>query len=117
GLLTAPVDVGQPVMAPGERMALLVVPDGEAGTELVVKWIAFDRGYGSTFNRPPEDLFAVQLEGARGETPPLPAIQRAITPLSPAGATPITLTLTYQSDPFQLGINGIPYKDAEPLMA
>ena len=117
GLLTAPIDVAQPVIAPGERMDLLVVPDGEAGTELVVKWIAFDRGYGSTFNRPPEDLFAVQLEGARGETPPLPAIQRAITPLSPAGATPITLTLTYQSDPFQLGINGIPYKDAEPLMA
>src|SRR6266496_3036425 len=89
GLLTAPVDVVQPVMAPGERMDLLVVPDGAPGTELVVKWIAFDRGYGSTFNRPPQDLFAVQLEGARAETPPLPTIQRAIAPLPTDGATPI----------------------------
>jgi FtsP/CotA-like multicopper oxidase with cupredoxin domain len=117
GLLTAPVDVAQPVMAPGERMDLLVVPDGASGTELVVKWIAFDRGYGSTFNHPPEDLFAVQLEGAHAETPPLPTIQRAIAPLPTDGATPITLALTYQATPFQLGINGVPFKDSEPLMA
>jgi len=117
GLMAAPIDVAQPVIAPGERMDLLVVPDGEPGTELVVKWIAFDRGYGSTFNRPPEDLFAVQLQGARAETPPLPTIQRAITPIPTAGATQISMALTYQSDPFQMGINGIPFKDSEPLMA
>jgi FtsP/CotA-like multicopper oxidase with cupredoxin domain len=117
GLMAAPVDVDQPVIAPGERMDLLVVPQGAPGAELVVKWIAFDRGYGSTFNRPPLDLFAVQLEGSPVETPPLPVIQRAITPLSPVGATPIDLTLTEQYSPFSLGINGIPFKDSEPLMA
>jgi FtsP/CotA-like multicopper oxidase with cupredoxin domain len=117
GLLTSPVEVAQPVVTPGERMDLLVVPQGEAGAELVVKWIAFDRGYGSTFERPPLDLFAVRLEGSTVETPPLPAIQRAIEPLPTDGATPINLSLTATSMPFSLGINGVPFKDSEPLMA
>jgi FtsP/CotA-like multicopper oxidase with cupredoxin domain len=117
GLLAAPVDVAQPVVAPGERMDLLVVPDGPSDTELIVKWIAFDRGYGSTFNHPPQDLLAVRLEGAHAETPPMPVIERAIARLPTEGATPIALSLTYQATPFQLGINGVPFKDSEPLMA
>src|SRR5262245_36421974 len=117
GLMTSPVEVAQPVVAPGERMDLLVVPHGDAGAELVVKWIAFDRGYGSTFERPPLDLFAVRLEGSHAETPALPTVGRAITPLPTDGATPITLQLTYQSAPFQLGINGVPFQDSEPIMA
>jgi FtsP/CotA-like multicopper oxidase with cupredoxin domain len=118
GFLTAPIDVAQPVLTPGERADLLVVPQGDPGTELVVKWVAFDRGYGSTFNRPPEDLFTVQFEGSRVETPPMPVIQRTIEPLSPVGATPITLQLTEQSStPLELGINGVSFKDSQPLMA
>jgi FtsP/CotA-like multicopper oxidase with cupredoxin domain len=117
GLMTTPVEVSQPVIAPGERMDLLVVPSGEPGTELVVRWVAFDRGYGSTYNRPPEDLFVVRLEGSPVATPPLPVIQRDIAPLPTVGATSVALALTYQADPFQLGINGVPFKDSEPLMA
>ena len=119
GLLTAPVEVSQPVIAPGERMDLLVVPQGDPGSQLMVRWIAFDRGFGSTFNRPPEDLFAVALEGPPAEaTPPLPVIQRDIAPLATDGATAISLTLTQQSTtPFELGINGVAYKDSQPLMA
>ena len=117
GLLTSPVDVAQPVITPGERMDLLVVPQGQSGDELVVKWIAFDRGYGSTFERPPLDLFAVRLEGSTVDTPPLPAIQREITPLSTDGATQINLSLTATSMPFSMGINGVAFKDSQPLMA
>jgi FtsP/CotA-like multicopper oxidase with cupredoxin domain len=118
GLLTAPVDVAQPVIAPGERMDLLVVPDGEPGSQLVVQWIAFDRGYGSTFNRPPEDLFVVDLEGTRVETPPLPPVGRAIEPLAIDGAGAVPIQLTYDAGPpMQLGINGVAFKDSEPLMA
>ena len=81
GLLTAPVEVSRPVLTPGERADLLVVPEGEPGAELVVRWIPFDRGFGSTFNRPNEDLFTVRLEGTRAETPALPELRREIAPL------------------------------------
>jgi len=118
GLLTAPVEVAQPVITPGERMDLIVTPDGDAGSELVVKWIAFDRGFGSTYGRPPEDLFVVRLEGTRAEPAPMPVVRRDIPPLAIDGATQIDLTLTQVSTtPFQLGINGVAYKDSEPLMA
>ena len=118
GFLTAPVEVSQPVLTPGERADLLVVPEGESGSKLVVRWVAFDRGFGSTFNRPPEDLFTVELEGTRAETPALPEITRSITPLSTVGATPITLSLDQVSvTPFKLGINGVAFEDSDPIMA
>ena len=117
-MLTAPLDVAQPEIAPGERMDLLVVPEGKAGDELVVRWIAFDRGYGSTFNRPDIDLFAVRLEGTHVDTPPLPALGRSITPLPTDGASPVDLSLTAQyTTPLILGINGVPYDQSQPLMA
>ena len=118
GLLTAPVTVAQPVLAPGERMDLLVVPDGEPGTELVVRWIAFDRGYGSTFNRPPEDLFAVQLEGAPRRDAAAarhPARDRAAADRRRHADR--SLADVAEPTPFQLGINGVAFKDSEPLMA
>jgi len=118
GLLTSPVEVSRPVLTPGERADLLVVPEGEPGAELVVRWIPFDRGFGSTFNRPTEDLFTVRLEGTRAETPALPELRRQIAPLSTAGATPITLSLDQVSTtPFKLGVNGVAFEDSEPIMA
>jgi FtsP/CotA-like multicopper oxidase with cupredoxin domain len=118
GLLSAPIEVSQPVLTPGERADLLIVPEGESGSELVVRWIAFDRGFGSTFERPPVDLFTVKLAGSHVETPAMPAVARAIAALQTDGATPITLSLDEVStSPFELGINGVPYKDAQPLMA
>jgi len=99
-------------------MDLIVTPEGAAGSELVVKWIAFDRGFGTAYNRPPEDMFVVRLEGTRAEPSPMPLVRRDIPALVIDGATQIDLTLTQVSTtPFQLGINGVAYKDAEPLMA
>jgi FtsP/CotA-like multicopper oxidase with cupredoxin domain len=118
GLLPAPVEVAQPVLTPGERADLLIVPEGEPGTEMVVRWIASDRGFGSTFGRPPEDLFVVKLEGTRADSPPLPVIARSIAPLSIEGATDIPLALTADpGPPLRLGINGVPFEEAEPVMA
>jgi FtsP/CotA-like multicopper oxidase with cupredoxin domain len=117
-MLPAPVAIERPTMTPGERMDLIVVPRGEPGSELVVRWIASDRGFGSTYNRPPEDLFVVKLEGSPVESPPMPAIQRAIAPLSVDGASAVDIQLTQQpGSPLALGINGVAFKDAEPLMA
>ena len=112
------MEVSRPVLTPGERADLLVVPEGEEGAELVVRWIPFDRGFGSTFNRPNEDLFTVRLEGARAKTPALPEIRREIAPLATAGATPITLSFDQVSTtPFKLGVNGVAFEDSEPIMA
>jgi FtsP/CotA-like multicopper oxidase with cupredoxin domain len=119
GLLTAPVPVEQPVLAPGERADLLVVPNGEPGTEIMLRWIAFDRGFGTAFERPPVDLMLVRLEGSPVETLAMPTIARTIAPLATDGATEVTLVLTANAPgtPFELGINGVRFEDAAPVMA
>jgi FtsP/CotA-like multicopper oxidase with cupredoxin domain len=117
GLMAAPVNVAQPVLAPAERADLIVVPDGEPGSDLVVQWLPFDRGFGATLE-PIQDLFVVHLEGTRVATPPMPAVGRAIAPLDTTGATPISIALTEDStSPLELGINGVAYANAQPFMA
>ncbi len=120
GLITEPEEIERPVLAPGERADLRVVPRGAPGSELGLRWIPFDRGYGSTEFRSEEDLLALRFaEGAEAETPAMPAIARAIEPIATAGATDVTLALT-QNDvngKMALGINGVPSWEAEPLTA
>jgi FtsP/CotA-like multicopper oxidase with cupredoxin domain len=113
GLMNAPVTMEMPVLAPAERADLIVVPTGNSGDDLVVRWVAYDRGWGTAVFRDPEDLLVVHLEGTQVPTPALPAIHRDIAPLSLASATPITISLDQvSSNPFELGINGTPFKDA-----
>ncbi|HEX9295915.1 MAG TPA: multicopper oxidase family protein [Polyangiaceae bacterium] len=119
GLLTGPVPVDEPVLAPGERADLVVVPQGTPGSDVAVRWVAFDRGWGTTFNRPPEDLFLVHFEGDPVVTPQLPTVGRKIDPLPTGGATPVNLSLTWQqgTGPLVLGINNVPFDESTPLMA
>jgi len=81
--------------------------------------VAFDRGWGTTFNRPPEDLFLVHFEGDPVVTPQLPTVGRKIDPLPTGGATPVNLSLTWQqgTGPLVLGINNVPFDESTPLMA
>jgi FtsP/CotA-like multicopper oxidase with cupredoxin domain len=117
GLMAAPVTVAEPVLGPAERADLLVVPNGEPGADLVVQWLPFDRGFGATLE-PITDLFVVRLEGSPVATPPMPEVHRQITPLDTTGATLVDIRLTQDSlSPFELGINGVAYKDAAPFMA
>ncbi|HEX2657358.1 MAG TPA: multicopper oxidase family protein, partial [Polyangia bacterium] len=118
GLMNAPVTTEMPLLAPAERADLIVVPTGNSGDDLVVRWIAYDRGWGTAVFRDPEDLLVVHLEGSPVPTPALPAIHRAIAPLSLEGATPVSLTLDQvSSTPFELGINGVGYKEAPAYRA
>ena len=117
GRLMAPIDVDMPVIAPGEREDLVVVPQGAPGSQVVVQWAPYDRGFATNLE-PPVDLFVVQLEGSPVTSPPLPALNRTISPISVAGATPVNIELTYGgSSPLRLGINGVTYADAQPFMA
>ncbi len=120
GLLAAPVESDTLVLAPGERADALLVPRGAPGETLIVRWTPYDRGYGTTFNRPDEPLFRVALDDAPAiATPALPALGRAIEPLEPSGATPraMTLTQTEVDGVVQMGIDGVPSWLAPPLSA
>lgn len=118
GLMAQPITIEQPMLAPAERADLIVVPTGVPGTDVVVRWIAFDRGFGTAFNRPPEDLFVVHLEGEPVAPPTIPDIHRDIRPLDLGTAGLVSLTLTEdQLSPIELGINGVPYAASQPVMA
>ncbi|NUQ75675.1 MAG: multicopper oxidase family protein [Polyangiaceae bacterium] len=120
GLASEPRETDAPVLAPGERADVLVTPNGAPGSTLSVKWVPFDRGYGSTFNRAEEELFQIRLTSdSAAESRALPAIGRAIETLDISTATPISLELTSSqvNGEVVMGINGVPSWDAAPIPA
>jgi len=114
GRLMAPIDVDTPVIAPGEREDLVVVPQGAPGSQVVVQSTPYDRGFATNLE-PAVDLFVVQFEGSQVESDPLPGLNRTITPLSVEGATPVNIELTANGT--SMGISGVAYPDAQPYMA
>lgn len=117
GRLEAATDTDMPLLVPGERADLVVVPQGAPGTRLTVQAEPYDRGLGTAFATP-VDLFVVQLEGTPVTPDPLPALDRTIEPLSVASATSVDIALTYDgSSPLSLGISGVAYQDSQPYMA
>jgi len=119
GLLEAPRASGQVMVAPGERADLVVKPEGGPGQELEVRWLPYDRGYGTGL-RDPENLFSIKLEGlpATGG-PTVPSQLRDIAPVDASGAQEqlIQLTEMPMGSEMMLGINGVAAKDAVPILA
>jgi FtsP/CotA-like multicopper oxidase with cupredoxin domain len=119
GLLEQPIDSDTIVLAPAERADVVLVPQGDIGSEVPVRWVAFDRGFGTTVGRPDEDIFYLHFV----DTPQLPAetlpsTARVIEPLVTRGAAEVKLDLMQVSSaPLQLGINGVPAAQAAPLRA
>jgi FtsP/CotA-like multicopper oxidase with cupredoxin domain len=110
------------VLGPGERADVLVAPRGKPGSELTVLSQLFDRGYGSTEFRLPEDLFHIRFADLPEMAPqPLPKPQRVIEPLDTAGATPVELNLTIiqrrEDKEFEYHINNQPWWKATPIRA
>ena len=108
------------LLAPGERADAVLSPTGDPGAELALRWIPFDRGYGSTEFREPVDVMVMRFVDAPAVTPPPPpTVTRAIEPLDISDATPVELELTQNDEAatLELGINGVPSWEAEPLMA
>jgi FtsP/CotA-like multicopper oxidase with cupredoxin domain len=119
GLSQSPKMMGRPLLTPGQRADLVVVPE-VVEEPLVLRWLPFDRGYGSTEYRPVEDVMAIELEGERGQPPPQPpAVGREIEPVDTSGAEELDIALTLNPDleVIELGINGVPSWAAEPLEA
>jgi FtsP/CotA-like multicopper oxidase with cupredoxin domain len=120
GFLEAPVETDRLVVIPGERADVLITPRGAPGAELVARWVPYDRGYGSTFNRPEVETFRIRLaEEAPVQNAPLPARLATVGPLDPEGAAVQAIRLTSMTvmGKLVMGINGKPAGQNEPIAA
>jgi FtsP/CotA-like multicopper oxidase with cupredoxin domain len=98
------------VLAPGERMDVILAPRAEAGGALMLKTIPFDRGFGSTEYRTVEDLMTlVPADMPAVQPAKLPVVRRTIVPMDPKGATPIRLELVLNKAQGAFGIEGGPF--------
>jgi FtsP/CotA-like multicopper oxidase with cupredoxin domain len=121
GFIPAPIDKQMLVVIPGGRADVVVEPKGDPGTTATVKWIPYDRGYGSTYMIPEEDLFNVALSDDAPWVEPnaLPATLATVAPLdtSTSIARSISLTADTSSGDVVLGIDGVPASMAKALAA
>jgi FtsP/CotA-like multicopper oxidase with cupredoxin domain len=112
GFIQAPVENQQLLVIPGGRADVIVEPKGAPGTTATVRWIPYDRGYGSTYMIPAQDLFYVKLtdDAPYVEKTPLPTQLRTIAPIDTSTALSRTITLTQDEVNGQLvlGIDGVP---------
>jgi len=110
GLLEYSVQQNHLVLAPGERMDVLVAPRLEGKGPLLLSSTPFDRGFGSTEFRSVEDLMKLTpADLPPVAAAPLPQFKRAIAPLSSAGAMPINLKLVLNKAQGAFGIEGGPF--------
>jgi FtsP/CotA-like multicopper oxidase with cupredoxin domain len=121
GLIAAPLETDRLLVIPGERADVVVTFHGSPGTRLPVRWIAYDRGFGSTEFRPEENILYVELSPDEPvDEVPLPATLREVAPLDVAAVTTvrsIALTQATVDGRLVLGIDGVPSWEADPLHA
>jgi FtsP/CotA-like multicopper oxidase with cupredoxin domain len=120
GLVTAPVVSDRLLVIPGGRADVLVTPNGRPGQVLTVRWVAYDRGFGTAYMRPDQDLFYLRMAVADPvQEDPVPDVLRAIEPLDATGAKArnITLTMAETDGHLVLGIDGVPASMAQPYYA
>ncbi|MDX2055272.1 MAG: multicopper oxidase family protein [Polyangiaceae bacterium] len=120
GKTSDPEELSAILVAPAERVDVLLTLEAEPKASLPVRWVPFDRGFGTAFNRPEALMFTMAVADMPGlPAPKLPAFHRDIEPLDISLATPIQMELT-ENDigaQFALGINGVPSWKAEPILA
>jgi FtsP/CotA-like multicopper oxidase with cupredoxin domain len=119
GRLESPVAVREPVVAPGERLDLLLEPRSDAAPTLELMALPFSRGIPLPASRA-ERLVTLRF-GERGyePSPTLPSLERDLSPIETAGATPVPLTLTVgiETSPVVMGINGVPFAAGDAIHA
>jgi FtsP/CotA-like multicopper oxidase with cupredoxin domain len=108
------------VVAPGERMDVIVTPKGTPGSDITVRSLPHNRGYGSEYLNV-EDLFTIALANASPYSAParLP-VKRSIKPLDGTGATPINMDITLvqvNERTIEYRINNVPPAKLVPVQA
>ena len=107
-------------LVPGERMDVVFTPPFAAGSTVPLRWRPVDRGYGTVFGRSAEPIMDITtIEAPAVEATPVAGPLREIPAVDVAAAVHHTLDLTIDSDgdTVEMGINGVPSWDAEPLHA
>jgi FtsP/CotA-like multicopper oxidase with cupredoxin domain len=120
GFAAAPIDSDRLVLTPGERADVLFTLDAAAPSELPIRWVPFERGFGSTEFRTEISVFRIAATDEPPLVPPpLPEVSRAIEPLDLRNAASVSMALTETITPteFWLGVDGLPGWQTEPLMA
>ncbi|HET7542462.1 MAG TPA: multicopper oxidase family protein [Polyangiaceae bacterium] len=120
GFIESPETLDTVLLTPAQRADVIVEPQPTAGnTALSLRWLAYDRGFGTAFNRPPEDLLRLQFDGDPVKADPLPALHREIPAPDASNARAIDISLTEEQTSdgtVVMGINGVPSWDAAPIM-
>ncbi len=120
GLRESPIDTARLLLVPGERADVVVVPAGAKGTVVPLRWVPFDRGYGSAFARDPETVLSVAIDAEADQTAqPIPTKLRTIAPIPLDGARRRTIAFTQMDDggTTVFGIDGARFPGGEPLRA
>ena len=120
GLAARPEKLARITVVPGERMDVVYTPTLAPGESMPLKWLAYDRGYGTTVGRPPEEVMTIRsVDEAPVQPAPIPETLREIRPIDVAKAVEHTLDLTINLDGnrVEMGINGVPFWNSKPLVA
>lgn len=124
GLAERSVETNRVVLVPGERGDIVFTPSDAPGTVRAMQWIPTQRGFGSLYNRPREDMLVIETVDEEPVAPaPIPTFLREIEPIDVSSAIELTLDLTIDMETTRdgrevvMGINGTPYWDSEPLEA
>lgn len=120
GFIESPQVSDSILLTPAQRADLVVEPRPAAGaTQLALRWHAYDRGFGTAFNRPDEDVLRLDFAGEPFIADPLPALRRDIPAPDTTNARAIDISLTENQladGTVVMGINGVPSWSAEPIM-
>ncbi len=120
GLLEAPQTLDSLLLTPAQRADVLLEPTPSAGSsELTLRWHAYDRGFGTAYNRPDEDLLHLDFVGDGIQAKPLPVLHRDIPALDVSDRRAIDIALTLDvtaAGDLVMGINGVPSWNADHIM-
>ncbi|MEZ4302802.1 MAG: multicopper oxidase family protein [Polyangiaceae bacterium] len=119
GRSSAVVESERLLLLPGERADVLVTPVSEPGEVRELRWIPYDRGYGTAFERPEVTLLTIEAADLSAEEQaPAPDVSRAVEALATDGAMEVQIELTMEQtdDGTALGINGVPFENAAPIV-
>src|SRR5207248_9986279 len=108
------------VVAPGERVDVIVTPQGTPGADITVLSLPHNRGYGSEFLNV-EELFTISLAQLPVYSPPaLPSLKHSIKALDGTGATAIQMDITLvqvDARTIEYRINNVPPAKLMPVQA
>jgi FtsP/CotA-like multicopper oxidase with cupredoxin domain len=120
GLQEYPTEQETVVIAPGERVDVIVAPQGAPGTEIIVRSLPHNRGYGSEYLGI-EDLFSITFADMPAYSGTArAAVRRSIESIDRAGATLVNLDITLvQLDErtIEYRINNVPPAKLQPIQA